>query len=296
MGGSKRSKLRMRSSIDRLPSDARQALEEMIADPYNGLSYADMAEEIEDMCGERLSTSAIGRHAQRYMRDKKRVDIVLERMRIMAEYSQDHALPDVSRFINALIQDGLMRRILDGSEEFAEMDFEAALKYSIQAQRAAVYEYRYKDSSCVQEEIDGTAVADERLHWLRGLMRDKPELMAEIEKSYNEAAMAAPLAETAVAPLPRLAGATSPRASEDASAALPEPAKGNGSGAETAVAPCRRQVATSPPLREEAEANDLSVRRDSDIYDGVTIASQPNTGSNGTMGDTGNDRRGDTGS
>ena len=87
----------------------------------NGLSYADMAEEIEAMCGERLSTSAIGRHAQRYMRDKKRVDIVLERMRIMAEYSRDHALPDVSRFINALIQDGLMRRILDSNEEFDEM-------------------------------------------------------------------------------------------------------------------------------------------------------------------------------
>ena len=184
----KRSKLRMRSSIDKLPPEARTALEEMIADPYNGLSYADMADEIEEMCGERLSTSAIGRHAQRYMRDKKRVDIVLERMRIMAEYSQDHALPDVSRFINALIQDGLMRRILDSSDEFDEMAFGDVLKYSIQAQRAAVYEYRYKDSSCVREEIDGAAVADERMAWLRGLMRDKPELMAEIERSYNEAA------------------------------------------------------------------------------------------------------------
>lgn len=184
----KRSKLRMRSSIDKLPPEARQALEEMIADPYNGLSYADMADEIEEMCGERLSTSAIGRHAQRYMRDKKRVDIVLERMRIMAEYSRDHALPDVSRFINALIQDGLMRRILDSNEEFDEMSFEDVLKYSIQAQRAAVYEYRYKDSSCVREEIDGSAVAEERMAWLRGLMRDKPELMAEIERSYNDAA------------------------------------------------------------------------------------------------------------
>ncbi len=184
----KRSKLRMRSSIDKLPPEARQALEEMIADPYNGLSYADMADEIEEMCGERLSTSAIGRHAQRYMRDKKRVDIVLERMRIMAEYSRDHALPDVSRFINALIQDGLMRRILDSNEEFDEMSFGDVLKYSIQAQRAAVYEYRYKDSSCVREEIDGSAVAEERMAWLRGLMRDKPELMAEIERSYDAAA------------------------------------------------------------------------------------------------------------
>lgn len=184
----KRSKLRMRSSIDRLPPEARQALEEMIADPYNGLSYADMADEIEEMCGERLSTSAIGRHAQRYMRDKKRVDIVLERMRIMAEYSRDHALPDVSRFINALIQDGLMRRILDSNEEFDEMSFGDVLKYSIQAQRAAVYEYRYKDSSCVREEIDGSAVAEERMAWLRGLMRDKPELMSEIERSYDAAA------------------------------------------------------------------------------------------------------------
>lgn len=184
----KRSKLRMRSSIDKLPPEARQALEEMIADPYNGLSYADMADEIEAMCGQRLSTSAIGRHAQRYMRDKKKVDIVLERMRIMAEYSRDHALPDVSRFINALIQDGLMRRILDGGEEFDEMDFRDVLKYSIQAQRAAVYEYRYKDNSCVREEIDGEAEAEARMTWLRGLMRDRPELMAEIERSYNEAA------------------------------------------------------------------------------------------------------------
>ena len=52
----------------------------------------------------------------------------------------------------------------------------------------------------------------------------------------------------AVAPCRRQV-ATSPRASEDASAALPAAAKRcNAAGASTAVAPCRRQVATSLPI------------------------------------------------
>lgn len=87
-----------------------------------------------------------------------------------------------------LKQGSRMRMLQQIIEAFDEMSFGDVLKYSIQAQRAAVYEYRYKDSSCVREEIDGSAVAEERMAWLRGLMRDKPELMAEIERSYDAAA------------------------------------------------------------------------------------------------------------
>lgn len=176
----RRERLRVRSSIDELPAESREHLEEMLADAANGLSYRDMADIIEEECGKRLSTSAICRYAKRYMREVKRVDMAMERLRMVSDYAREHSVADASAYINALIQDGLMRRILDGQDDIDEMSVEDAIKYSIQAQRAAVYEYRYKDKSLVREEADGEQLAAERMEWLRSVLRDKPELLKQL--------------------------------------------------------------------------------------------------------------------
>lgn len=181
-----RERLRVRSSIDELPDDAREHLEEMLADATNGLSYRDMADIIEDECGKRLSTSAISRYAKRYMREVKRIDLVMERMRMVSEYAREHSVADASTYINALVQDGLMRRILDGQDDIDDMKIEDAIKYSIQAQRAAVYEYRYKDKSLVQETADGQEIANSHMDWLRSILRDKPDLMRRIEEAMTD--------------------------------------------------------------------------------------------------------------
>ena len=76
----KRERRRVRSSIDQLPAETRRRLEEMLADPNNGLTYRDMAEEVETQCGIRLSTSAIQRYAARYNRDAKQLKMMSERM------------------------------------------------------------------------------------------------------------------------------------------------------------------------------------------------------------------------
>lgn len=181
----KYTRLRVHSSIDQLPEESRETLEEMLADAANGLSYKKMAEIIEGQCGIRLSTSAIGRYAKRYMREVKQIDQVMQRMRMVSDYAREHGTADASMSINALIQEGLMRRILDGADDIADMDIEDAMKYSIQAQRAAVYEYRYRDNRIVREEVDADQMAEDRMQWLRSVLRDNPELMAGIESKLN---------------------------------------------------------------------------------------------------------------
>ena len=179
----KYSRLRVHSSIDNLPAEARNELEDMLADAGNGLGYRDMADVIEERYGIRLSVSAIGRYARRYIREVKQIDFTMNRMRAVAEYVQKYGAEQASACINALIQDGLMRRILDGQEDIADLDIRDALKYSLQAQRAAVYEYRYRDSAVSREEMDADKLREERLTWLRGVLRENPDALDVLLKS-----------------------------------------------------------------------------------------------------------------
>lgn len=176
----KRERRRVRSSIDQLPAETRMRLEEMLADPNNGLTYRDMAEEVENQCGIRLSTSAIQRYAARYNRDAKQLKMMSERMRQIERYMDTHSPADLSAYIAALIQDGLLRRIQDGQDEIDEIPIADALKLSIQANRASAYVYRYRDQTIVREEADDDQNTAERMEWLRQTLRQNPELLREI--------------------------------------------------------------------------------------------------------------------
>ena len=176
------SRVRVHSSIDDLPPEARENLEAMLADATNGLSYKDMARAVEEQCGIRLSISAIGRYAKRYIREVRQIDLMMNRMRTVAEYVRQYGTAEAGACINALIQEGLMRRILDGQEDIAELDIRDALKYSIQAQRAAVYEHRYVDQRVVLEEADGETQEQERINWLRGILRENRDLLDELTR------------------------------------------------------------------------------------------------------------------
>lgn len=176
------SRVRVHSSIDDLPPEARENLEAMLADATNGLSYKDMARAVEEQCGIRLSISAIGRYAKRYIREVRQIDLMMNRMRTVAEYVRQYGTAEAGACINALIQEGLMRRILDGQEDIAELDIRDALKYSIQAQRAAVYEHRYVDQRVVLEEADGETQEQERMNWLRGILRENRDLLDELTR------------------------------------------------------------------------------------------------------------------
>lgn len=176
----KTGRIRTSSSIDELPADARGKLEGMLADPNNGLTYQDMVDIMAED-GYELSRAAICRYARRYLRHIRRMQVVQEQTRVMLQYMQENPATDLARQINALIQNGLMWRIVDGQEEIENMDIKDAIKYSIQAQRAAVYEYRYKDSQVERVKAEDKQTDTERLEWLRQTLRDKPDLLAAFE-------------------------------------------------------------------------------------------------------------------
>lgn len=145
MSTDKGTRIRNSSSIMELPTEAREKLKTMLVDSGNGLTYQDMVEIMEED-GHKLSRSAISRYARKYLRHIQRMQAVQEQTRVLLQYMQENPATDLARQMNALIQNGLMWRIVDGQEEIDSMDIEDAIKLSIQAQRAAVYEYRYKDS------------------------------------------------------------------------------------------------------------------------------------------------------
>lgn len=184
------SRVRVHSSIDDLPPKARENLEAMLADATNGLSYKDIAKAVEDQCGIRLSVSAIGRYAKRYIREVRQIDLMMNRMRTVAEYVKQYGTAEAGACINALIQEGLMRRILDGQEDIAGLDIRDALKYSIQAQRAAVYEHRYVDQCVIRQDVDSETQERERMEWLREILRDNQNLLDALTLELQEGGMA----------------------------------------------------------------------------------------------------------
>lgn len=182
MPDDKGKRLRVSSSIDELPEEAREKLEAMLTDPGNGLTYQGMVEIMAED-GHTLSKSAISRYARRHLRHIQRLQVVQEQTRVLLQYMQENPATDLARQINALIQNGLMWRIVDGQDEIEAMSIEDAIKYSIQAQRAAVYEYRYKDSQIQRVEVDRRQDEAERLEWLRQQLRDNPDLLQHFEKA-----------------------------------------------------------------------------------------------------------------
>ena len=174
---------RVKSSIDQLPQETREMLEEMLADAHNGLTYRDMADEVEAQCGIRLSVSAIQRYAARYNREAKRMLERTEQMRQIARYMEGHSPADLSVYVAALIQDGLLRRLQDGQEEIDDIPIEQVLKLGIQANRASAYVCRYRDQTVSREEITDAARDEDRMNWLRGLLRNQPGLLQDIERA-----------------------------------------------------------------------------------------------------------------
>jgi hypothetical protein len=177
----KGAKLRTSSSIDELPTEAREKLEGMMFDMTNGIGYRDMAR-IMTEDGYPLSKSAIAAYARKKLLYLKRMQAVQEQTRIMMAYLEEHPSTDLARQINALIQNGLMWRIIDGADDISEMKIEDAIKYSLEAQRAAVYEYRYRDSQVERVPLDGEE-EERRVAWLREKLKDNPELLGCFERA-----------------------------------------------------------------------------------------------------------------
>ena len=181
----KRERRRVKSSIDQLPAETRARLDDMLSDAYNGLTYKDMAEEVEADCGIRLSTSAIQRYAVRYGRDAKKLQLRMDEMRRIERYMESHSPADLSAYIAALVQDGLLRRIQEGQDEIDELPIRDALKLSIQANRASAYVYRYRDQTIQREKVEDDMLDAAHMEWLRETLRDHPELLKEIAEETN---------------------------------------------------------------------------------------------------------------
>lgn len=176
----KRQRRRTKSSIDQLPAETRRRLDDMLSDAYNGLTYKDMADEVEADCGIRLSTSAIQRYAVKYDRNAKKLRNRMDEMRQIERYMEGHSPADFSAYIAALIQDGLLRRIQEGQDEIDDIPIKDVLKLAIQAERTSAYVYRYRDQTIQREEAADDQLDADHVKWLRETLRENPELLKEI--------------------------------------------------------------------------------------------------------------------
>lgn len=168
-------RLRNWSTIDELPTEAREKLEGMLTDPTNGLTYNDMvAIMAED--GYALSKSAICRYARRKLAYMQRIQQMQEQTRLLLDYLGDNPGADLARQINGLIQTGLMFKIAEGQDEIEGLSIKDAMKLSIAAQRAAVYEYRYRDQTLQREAKEAGEDDRATVDAIREILRERPEL------------------------------------------------------------------------------------------------------------------------
>ena len=178
--------LRRKSSIDQLPREAREKLDDMLADPFNGLTYKDMLAAVEEDCGIALSYSALQRYAKKFHREREQLAFANQELQGIRALLEQQAPADVSAQLLALIQYGLLKRVADGQDDFGELTLPEAVKLTMQALRASTSVYRYRDQTLERCEADGAEMADAHMDWLRRELRNNPALLRELTAETEE--------------------------------------------------------------------------------------------------------------
>ncbi|MCC5911333.1 MAG: DUF3486 family protein [Clostridiaceae bacterium] len=134
-------KNRVRSRVDELPEEARNLLEERLADP--NISYREIAEEISEM-GYVISKSSVGRYALRQNAAAQRLMEAQEQTRVLVKAIKKN--PDVD-FTDAglhILMDSLIKRISVAQEEFDSMPLDKTGRLIVAISRTKAYKDKVK--------------------------------------------------------------------------------------------------------------------------------------------------------
>ena len=139
--GTQRTKNRIKSRVDELPPEARELLNNMLADVT--FTYVQIADAMTSK-GWEISRQSVGRYALRQNAVAKRLMDVREQTTALIAAARTNQDVEATEVATSILIDGLTQKIATAQEEFDEMPLEKAGKLLVALQRSAVYKARMR--------------------------------------------------------------------------------------------------------------------------------------------------------
>ena len=173
VGGRQRRRVRITSTVDKLPDDIRAQLDLKLADTAN--TYEELSKWLKAE-GFEISRSAIGRYAIRSTTAAQRVAETLQRTQAIAKAVEEHPDLDYTKAASMIFMDGLMQRVTTAEEEFSEIPLDKAGRLIASLSRNATYEKRTRADLKKKAEL----AFDQMEAELMEAIRQHPELSGEL--------------------------------------------------------------------------------------------------------------------
>jgi len=173
VGGRQRRRVRITSTVDKLPDDIRAQLDLKLADTAN--TYEELSKWLKAE-GFEISRSAIGRYAIRSTTAAQRVAETLQRTQAIAKAVEEHPDLDYTKAASMIFMDGLMQRVTTAEEEFSEIPLDKAGRLIASLSRNATYEKRTRADLKKKAEL----AFDQMEAELMEAIRQHPELSSEL--------------------------------------------------------------------------------------------------------------------
>ena len=180
VGGRQRRRVRITSTVDKLPDDIRAQLDLKLADTAN--TYEELSKWLKAE-GFEISRSAIGRYAIRSTTAAQRVAETLQRTQAIAKAVEEHPDLDYTKAASMIFMDGLMQRVTTAEEEFSEIPLDKAGRLIASLSRNATYEKRTRAELKKKAEL----AFDQMEAELMEAIRQHPELSGELHDVLSRA-------------------------------------------------------------------------------------------------------------
>ena len=173
MSKSERRRMRVSSTIDKLPDDIMGQLDVKLSDTTN--TYEELAAWLKAE-GYAISRSAIGRYAIRTTQAAQRVAETIQRTQAIAQAVEAHPDLDYTKAASMVLMDGLMQRVSTAEDDFQEMPLDKAGRLIASLSRNAVYEKRVRADLKKKAEL----AFDQMEAELMTAIKQHPELTGEL--------------------------------------------------------------------------------------------------------------------
>ena len=173
MSKSERRRMRVSSTIDKLPDDIKGQLDVKLSDTTN--TYEELAACLKAE-GYAIRRSAIGRYAIRTTQAAQRVAETIQRTQAIAQAVEAHPDLDYTKAASMVLMDGLMQRVSTAEDDFQEMPLDKAGRLIASLSRNAVYEKRVRADLKKKAEL----AFDQMEAELMTAIKQHPELTGEL--------------------------------------------------------------------------------------------------------------------
>ncbi len=173
-------KNRKHSKIDGLPSDIKEAVEEMIKSDF---TYKDIVDYIKNQ-GFEISQSSVQRYASSLNETLQSLKMAQENFRVVMEETEKYKNLDVSDGILRLLSNQIFQSINNFSDEqLQNIDFDTLMKNAVALTRAIAYKKKI--------DIDSKDILENGAEQFQAMLYDvmaneRPDLYCEIKKYLKE--------------------------------------------------------------------------------------------------------------